>query len=136
MSYRNSERKTQEMHATIALAVAVARAMLLRRRFFCEEDEEDNGSIDILSLFFACGDDDAPFSLSKKSAFFSRVFFEWIFSNSFRGIIISRARERAYIQRQSVSEDNNEKKKKKKSRQSRTQRACGVFVRRHRRGLF
>ena len=81
MSYRNSERKTQEMHATIALAVAVARAMLLRRRFFCEEDEEDKvGSIDILSLFFACGDDDddAPFSLSKKRvflAFFSNGFF-------------------------------------------------------------
>ena len=78
MSYRNSERKTQEMmHATIALAVAlVARAMLLRRRFFCEEDEEDKvGSIDILSLFFACGDDDAPFSLSLKEARFSLAFF-------------------------------------------------------------
>ncbi len=79
MSYRNSERKTQEMHATIVLAVAVAR-VILRRRFFCEEDEEDNGSIDILSLFFACGDDDddAPFSLSKKRvflAFFSNGFF-------------------------------------------------------------
>ena len=101
MSYRNSERKTQEMHATIALAVAVARAMLLRRRFFCEEDEEDKvGSIDILSLFFACGDDDAPFSLSKKSAFFSRVFFEWIFSNSFRGIIKYRESARESIHRE------------------------------------
>ena len=74
MSYRNSERKTQEMHATIVLAVAVAR-VILRRRFFCEEDEEDNGSIDILSLFFACGDDDAPFSLSLKEARFSLAFF-------------------------------------------------------------
>ena len=102
MSYRNSERKTQEMHATIALAVAVAR-VILRRRFFCEEDEEDKvGSIDILSLFFACGDDDddAPFSLSKKSAFFSRVFFEWIFSNSFRGIIKYRESARESIHRQ------------------------------------
>ena len=58
MSYRNSERKTQEMHATIALAVAVARAMLLRRRFFFCDNEEDVveedkvGSIDIFSLCF------------------------------------------------------------------------------------
>ena len=54
MSYRNSERKTQEMQNTIALAVAVARAMLLRRRrFFCDEEdvEEDKvGSVDIFSL--------------------------------------------------------------------------------------
>ena len=60
MSYRNSERKTQEMmHATIAVAVARAMLFLRPRRFFCdtEEDEEDvKGSIfDIfsLSLFFA-----------------------------------------------------------------------------------
>ena len=99
MSYRNSERKTQEMHATIALAVAVARAMLLRRRFFCEEDEEDNGSIDILSLFFACDDDDAPFSLSKRSAFFSRIsngFFPIHFAALYT-LSRERAREREYI---------------------------------------
>jgi len=77
MSYRNSERKTQEMHATIALAVAVAR-VILRRLPFCDEEdiEEDvKGSIVLLSLVvFACGDDDveeARFSL----AFFSNGFF-------------------------------------------------------------
>ena len=91
MSYRNSERKTQEMQNTIALAVAVARAMLLRRRrFFCDEEdiEEDKvGSVDIFSLwwvFALCDDDDVE---EKKRVFLSRLFFEWIFSNSFRGII-------------------------------------------------
>jgi hypothetical protein len=90
MSYRNSERKTQEMQNTIALAVAVARAMLLRRRrFFCDEEdiEEDvTGSIFLLSLvgFALCDDDDVE---EKKRVFLSRLFFEWIFSNSFRGII-------------------------------------------------
>ena len=58
MSYRNSERKTQEMmHATIAVAVARAMLFLRPRRFFCdEEDEEDvKGSIfDIFSLSVFC----------------------------------------------------------------------------------
>ena len=59
MSYRDSERKTQEMmHATIAVAVARAMLFLRPRRFFCdtEEDEEDvKGSIfDIFSLSVFC----------------------------------------------------------------------------------
>ena len=90
MSYRNSERKTQEMQNTIALAVAVARVILRRRRLFCDEEdvEEDKvGSVDIFSLwwvFALCDDDDVE---EKKRVFLSRLFFEWIFSNSFRGII-------------------------------------------------
>ena len=100
MSYRNSERKTQEMmHATIA--VAVARAMLFSRprRFFCdEEDEEDvKGSIDIfsLSVFCARATTTTLLSLSLKEARFSLEFRMDFFQFISRHYIHSRERARA-----------------------------------------
>ena len=132
MSYRNSERKTQEMmHATIAVAVARAMLFLRPRRFFCdEEDEEDvKGSIDIfsLSVFCARATTTTLLSLSLKEARFSLEFrmdfFQFISRHYIHTLERERARERVHThtQRESVSEDT--KKKTKKSRQNRAQRA-------------
>ena len=104
MSYRNSERKTQEMmHATIAVAVARAMLFLRPRRFFCdEEDEEDvKGSIDIfsLSVFCARATTTTLLSLSLKEARFSLEFRMDFFQFISRHYIHyrERAREREYI---------------------------------------
>ncbi len=133
MSYRNSERKTQEMmHATIAVAVARAMLFLRPRRFFCdtEEDEEDvKGSIfDIfsLSVFCARATTTTLLSLSLKEARFSLEFrmdfFQFISRHYIHTLERARARERVHThtERESVSEDT--KKKTKKSRQNRAQR--------------
>ena len=127
MSYRNSERKTQEMmHATIAVAVARAMLFLRPRRFFCdEEDKEDvKGSIfDIfsLSVFCARATTTTLLSLSLKEARFSLEFrmdfFQFISRHYIHTLERERERESTYThtERESVSEDK--KKKKKKSRQ-------------------
>ena len=109
MSYRNSERKTQEMmHATIAVAVARAMLFLRPRRFFCdEEDEEDvKGSIDIfsLSVFCARATTTTLLSLSLKEARFSlefRMDFFQFISRHYN--TLERARERAYTHRERAS---------------------------------
>ena len=109
MSYRNSERKTQEMmHATIAVAVARAMLFLRPRRFFCdtEEDEEDvKGSIfDIFSLSVFCArfgrkSTTTLLSLSLKEARFSLEFHDFNLLSLISIYTLSResAREREYI---------------------------------------
>ena len=107
MSYRNSERKTQEMmHATIAVAVARAMLFLRPRRFFCdtEEDEEDvKGSIfDIfsLSVFCARATTTTLLSLSLKEARFSLEFrmdfFQFISRHYIHTLERERERERVH----------------------------------------
>ena len=94
MSYRNSERKTQEMHATIALAVAVAR-VILRRLPFCDKEDEEGvkGSIDIFSLWWFLR---ATTTTSNKRVFLSRFFRMDFFQFISRHYKISREREREH----------------------------------------
>ncbi len=125
MSYRNSERKTQEMmHATIAVAVARAMLFLRPRRFFCdEEDEEDvKGSIDIfsLSVFCARATTTTLLSLSLKEARFSLEFRMDFFQFISRPYIHyrERARERAYTHRERASLKTRRRRRRRADRRT------------------